>query len=705
MARDQCDGTWGNRGLRRRWLVPLALALLALAAPQSAGATRPHPSIRGIPHGIKSACSLPFMRHRARCHARVITHPSSSAPLATSSPPATAYSPSQIAHGYGFDAINCGSTCGQGQTIAIVDAYDAPNIESDLGTFDSQYGLPACTTANGCFKKVFPGGSTPSYDAGWEEEISLDVEWAHAMAPGATIVLEESADNSTANLYAAVDDAVNNQHASVVSMSWGGSEYSGESADDAAHFNKPGVTFIASAGDGGSQSDYPAASPYVTAVGGTTLNLDTAGNRTGAETAWSCSNAFSCSYYGGTGGYTSPYEAEPDYQTSFTNLSGSPSIGSVTGNERGYADVSYDADPNTGVAIYDSGQSGWLQIGGTSTGAPQWAALVAIAKSAGSGQIDNHNIYGAAGGTSYAANFHDITSGQNGTCGTACTAAAGWDEPTGLGTPVANQLVNALDGDSSPPPSNDFSISSSPSSLNLPQNTSGSSSISTAVTSGSAGTVDLSASGVPAGASATLTPSSVTAGQSSTLSVNAGNAAPGSYTITVTGTEGSSTHTSSVGLTVSAPPSAIVNGGFETGNLTGWSASGVSGAEKAVRTANYGCHSGSWCARLGLTTPTNGSSNIAQTFTAPAGSSTLSFYYKVVCPDTVQHDWATATLKDNNTGTTVTALSRTCTNSGSWVKVSHAVTAGHSYKLTLTSHDDNHPGDATYTLYDDVAVR
>jgi subtilase family serine protease len=583
-------------------------------------------------------------------------------------------------------------------TIAIVDAYDAPNIASDLATFDAQYGLPACTTSNGCFQKVMPQGQ-PAYDSGWEEEISLDVEWAHAIAPGAKIVLEEAVDNSNASLYGAVRDAVSNG-ASVVSMSWGESEYSSETADD-SNFSSPSTTFVASAGDGGHVTGYPAASPNVIAVGGTTLTLDSSGNRQ-SESTWSCTNSFYCSFFGGTGGDTSPYEPQPSWQASFA-----PN----TGGKRGYADVSYDADPNTGVAIYDTAQGGWLQIGGTSMGAPQWSALVAIAKSlapAGT-TINGASIYGAAStGAAYAADYHDITTGQNGSCGSLCDASVGWDEPTGLGSPVANSLVGTLGGTPPPPPPSDFTISANPSSLTIAQGASGTSTISTAVKSGSAGTVNLTATVSPSGPTATLAPMSVTAGSAATLTVKPNTAAPGSYTITVTGTEGSATHPTTVVLTVTAPPpppppNPILNGGFEAGPtypVPDWASSGP-----AVSVVSTGCHSGSYCAQLGLPTATNGNSSIAQTFTAPAGATSLSFYYRSMCPDRTRYAWATATLRDNTNSTTNTVLQRTCTNNGPWVNVSGSVTAGHSYTITLSSRDDGDAGDGNYTLFDDVSVQ
>ena len=246
---------------------------------------------------------------------------------------------------------------------------------------------------------------------------------------------------------------------------------------------------------------------------------------------------------------------------------------------------------------------------------------------------------------------------------------------------------------------NDFSISANPTSLSIQQGGSGTSTISTAVTSGSAGTVSLTASVSPAGPTASLNPTSVTAGGSSTLTVNVGaSVATGNYTVTVTGTEGSATHNTSVSVTVTAPSSGgITNGGFETGDFTGWTRAGTTAISSTA-------HSGTHSAQVGSTAAFNGDSSVSQTFTVPSGSGTLSFWYRVVCTDSVTYDWATATLKDNTTGTTTTVLAKTCTNSGAWSSKTVGVTAGHSYTLTLSDHDDGYAGDPTYTLYDDVSV-
>ncbi|NTY38976.1 S53 family peptidase [Burkholderia diffusa] len=331
--------------------------------------------------------------------------------------------PALARHAYGFDTI---ANQGDGMVVAIVDAYDDPKIEADLGVFSNAFSLPACTSSNGCFTKVYARGTRPKTDSGWALEMSLDVEWVHAIAPKAKIMLVEAASASFSDLLAAVDVAVK-RGASVVSMSFGGSETGFDS-----HFNVAGVTFVASSGDSGTGTEYPAASPYVVAVGGTTLSIDTYGNYVG-EAAWS-----------GSGGGVSSVEAEPAGQAAWPV----PVAG-----KRGVPDVSYDANPSSGFAVYDSvtyqGQAGWFQVGGTSAGAPQWSALVAIANSlratAGKNRLSGtyDSLY-TVGKTAYGSDYHDVTTGSNGSCGSVCSAAGGYDYVTGLGSPQAPALVQAL---------------------------------------------------------------------------------------------------------------------------------------------------------------------------------------------------------------------------------------------------------------------
>ena len=307
-------------------------------------------------------------------------------------------------------AYNLPSSGGAG-TIALVEAYDNPNAESDLGAFDTQFGLASCTTGNGCFEKHKISNSL-STDQGWTLESDLDVQWAHAVAPGAKILLVEARSASLSDLLDAVDYARDRSDVVAVSLSWGAAEFSGEDAYD-SHFVSPyGAGFFVASGDSGAGVEWPAASVNVTSVGGTTLTL--ASSTVSSEVAWS-----------GSGGGISAYESAPGFQSTY----GIPSAGGF----RGVPDVAYAADPTSGFSIYDSagyaGNSGWLVVGGTSAGAPQWAAIHALGH------------YATASSTpKYVADFRDITTGTNGTCGTVCTAQIGYDFVTGLGSPLVTNF-------------------------------------------------------------------------------------------------------------------------------------------------------------------------------------------------------------------------------------------------------------------------
>ncbi|MCW2879632.1 MAG: hypothetical protein JWQ95_3732 [Sphaerisporangium sp.] len=251
------------------------------------------------------------------------------------------------------------------------------------------------------------------------------------------------------------------------------------------------------------------------------------------------------------------------------------------------------------------------------------------------------------------------------------------------------------------PAQNNFSIAASPTSGTVTAGGSVTATVSTQVLSGSAESVALSATGLPSGATASFNPASVTAGNSSTMTITTSGTTPqGTYPITITGTAPSATHTTSFSLTVNPTGGGgLVNGTFEAGNLSGWTTAGTT----AVTTS--GPHGGTYAALVGATPgATNGDSSIAQTFTVPSGMGTLSFWYNVTCPDSVTYDWATATLKDNTSGTTSTVVPKTCTNNNTWVQAGAPVTAGHSYTLTLAGHDDNYSGDGTAVKYDDVAL-
>jgi hypothetical protein len=354
----------------------------------------------------------------------------SAEPLASSSP--SGYSPADFHTAYSLP-----ENAPTAQTIAIVDAYDSPTIESDLAVYSSTYGIPACTTANGCFSKVNQNGvegSYPKKDAGWALEIALDVEVAHGICQNCKILLVEANSNLFSDLRTAVNTAAA-LGATQISNSYGGPEFAGEASDTA--YDHPGIAITASAGDDGYAAEYPAASPYVVAVGGTTLNLGPSSSY-GSETVWS-----------GSGSGCSAYITARSWQTS------DPSWAlTECGTKRGVSDVAADANPNTGASVYDTtkveGQSGWFTVGGTSLSAPLIAGVYALAGGSSS-------AYPAADPYAHRsdspASLHDITSGSNGSCGssTMCKGAVGYDGPTGAGTPRGIAAFGAGGVDTAPP--------------------------------------------------------------------------------------------------------------------------------------------------------------------------------------------------------------------------------------------------------------
>ncbi|MFL6138872.1 MAG: peptidase S8 [Frankiaceae bacterium] len=362
---------------------------------------------------LPGACALHVSAGSSHCNLKLLGTPDGQ-PVAAAVP--SGYGPSDLQSAYALAAA--ASANGATQTIAIVDAYDDSTAEADMGTYRSTYGLPACTTANGCFKKVNQSGvqgSYPSNNQSWAVEVSLDLDMASAICPNCHVLLVEATSNSNANLYAAEDTAAR-LGASAISNSYGASESSSDPSSN-SHFNHPGIAITVSSGDSGYGVEYPAASPYVTAVGGTTLSR--ASNARGwTESAWS-----------GAGSGCSAYEVKQSWQTD----SGCA--------RRTVADVSAVADPNTGVAVYDSNCSGinklvgncfagWGVVGGTSASAPIIAAVYALAGNASTVTYGSYPY-------SHASGLNDVTSGNNGSCSGSylCTAGAGYDGPTGLGTP------------------------------------------------------------------------------------------------------------------------------------------------------------------------------------------------------------------------------------------------------------------------------
>ncbi len=418
-----------------------------------------------------------------------------------------AYDPAYLQSAYNAPS----ATHGSGQTVAVVDAFDAPNAESDLTTYRTHYGLPPCTTANGCFKKIDQNGGTnyPATNASWAQEISLDIAMVSAICPKCHILLVEAASASFANLGTAVNKAVA-LGADVVSNSYGGNEWSGELQADAAYFDHPGVAIVASSGDTGYGVNYPAASAAVVAVGGTTLNqASNTGTRDATEVAWA-----------GAGSGCSAYEAKPAWQTD------------AGCSKRTVSDVSAVADPNTGVWVFYDGQ--WSVFGGTSAAAPIVGALYALAENgASSDQLGSYPYV-------HPTAFNDIVSGSNGQCGGTylCTGAVGYDGPTGLGTPKA---AVAFAPDSSP----DFSVDAIPILKPLRPGSVVNTDVIVTPANGFGGSVDLSAVVSPAlGLSKRFGPPEVPVGAqpaSSTLTYVAYK--PGTYTVTISATDGAITRT------------------------------------------------------------------------------------------------------------------------------------------------------------------
>ena len=306
-------------------------------------------------------------------------------------------------------AYNLATTGGNNKTIAIVDAFDDPNAEADLAVYRSQFGLPPCTTANGCFRKVNQDAGTnyPRSDGRWAEEISLDLDMVSAICPNCHILLVEAQNANLRNLGKAVDTAVS-LGATAVSNSYGGSDFPQEVALYGEYYNHAGVAITASTGDNGFGTQIPASFNTVIAVGGTTLVRNPGTSRGWSESAWA-----------GSGSGCSAYATKQVWQTD-------PGC-----DHRSIADVSAVADPHTGVAVFDTfGYSGWLVFGGTSISAPIIASIYALAGNAA--QINpGAYLY------SHANSLNDISAGANGSCANAylCVAQLGYDGPTGLGTP------------------------------------------------------------------------------------------------------------------------------------------------------------------------------------------------------------------------------------------------------------------------------
>jgi subtilase family serine protease len=411
------------------------------------------------------------------------------------------FNPAEIKAAYNLPTDN---SVGLG-TIAIIDAYDNPKVATDLALFSTQFGLSAANL------EVHKMSLVIQANAGWAMEIALDVQWAHAIAPNAKILLVEAKSNSITDLIAAVDYARSRVDVVAISMSWGAGEFLGQTTYDTHFQSDYGASFYASSGDTGGVISWPSSSANVISVGGTTL---TQSGSSYSEIAWS-----------GSGGGVSAYEIKPAYQTKLTYTT------------RVTPDVAYNADPATGFLVYDSygiqGQRGWFAVGGTSAGAPQWAAIQAIGKSA-----TNTNFYDGYP-QSYGIDFTDITLGQSGSY----PATNGYDLSTGIGSPKGT--------DFGAPPAPTFAISASPSSLTINAGTQGSTIVTITSIGGFNDPVTLSTSSnwitsPPDPITPPYAPAQLTINVPSDANV-------GPYTITITGTVSGTVRTTTLTVQVTKP--------------------------------------------------------------------------------------------------------------------------------------------------------
>ncbi|MEU1412833.1 putative Ig domain-containing protein [Streptomyces sp. NPDC005731] len=549
-------------------------------------------------------CGAPTAGH-ASCFAQRRTDIEQRLASATAAAAPSGLSPANL-----HSAYNLPSTGGSGMTVAVVDAYNDPNAESDLATYRSTYGLSACTKANGCFKQVSQTGSTtslPSNNTGWAGEEALDIDMVSAVCPNCKIILVEANSANDTDLGTAENEAVA-LGAKFVSNSWGGSEASSQTSEDTQYFKHPGVAITVSSGDEAYGAEYPAASQYVTAVGGTALSTSS-NSRGWTESVWKTSSTE------GTGSGCSAYDPKPSWQTD-------------TGcSRRMEADVSAVADPATGVAVYDTyGGSGWAVYGGTSASAPIIAGVYALAGTPGATDYPAKYPY------SHTGNVYDVTTGNNGSCSTSyfCTARAGYDGPTGWGTPNGTAAFSA--GSSS---GNTVTVTSPG---NQSTTTGGSVSLQISASDSAGAALTYSATGLPTGLSI----------NSSTGLISGTASTAGTYSATVTakdstGASGSASFSWTVGTSGGTCSSAqlLGNPGFESGS-TGWTAtSGV-----ITNDSGEAAHGGSYKAWL----DGYGSSHtdtLSQSVTIPSGCrATLTFYLHIDTAETTtgsQYDKLTVT--------------------------------------------------------------
>ena len=617
---------WAARGGAAAFTVVALVTGTQVAVTAAQAATTPGPGTQHVTghlypvagqHDYAAACAKATAGHLA-CLAlvRVNVTPHRQVAHPDAIPAGVGYGPANLQSAYSLPS----STAGSGQTVAIVDAFNDPNAASDMAAYRSAAGLPAC--GSGCFSVVNENGAASPLPAnagstGWDLEESLDIDMVSAICPLCHIILAEASSASTQDLGTAVNSAVS-LGAKYVSNSYGGPESASDSTFDSEFYNHPGVAVTASAGDDGYGVSYPAASPDVVAVGGTSLS--TAANSRGwAESVWGSSAGGE-----GTGSGCSADSSKPTWQTD-------------TGcARRTDNDVSAVADPNTGVAVYDSySQGGWLDVGGTSASSPIIASVFALAGTPAAGTYPSSYPY------RHTANLFDVTSGSDGSCSPAylCTGQTGYDGPTGLGTPNGTAAFTAT--------GNTVTVTN-------PGGQAGT--VGTAVSlqvhatdSASGQTLSYSAAGLQAGLSINsatgLISGTPTTASTSSVTVTAKDATNASGSATFTWTISAS------GGGCSARQ-LLGNPGFETGSAAPWtSTAGVINANGAGETS----HSGTWYAWLDGYGTTH-TDTVSQAVTIPAGctGTTFSFWLHIDTAETTtttQFDKLTITANSTTIAT------------------------------------------------------
>ena len=570
---------------------------------------------------------------------------------------------------------------GSGETVGLAE-FDG-FTQSDITAFTKNYNLPAVTPTVAAVD-----GGVSSLGSG-QIEVTLDIDSVDVYAPKASQVVYEAGNTDSAWVdewaKMASDDKVN-----VISNSW----LLGESCesqpispthDSTNQMVGEGITILSASGDWGGHGcdyngdnstvtvDYPASDPNVTGVGGTTLRTGSGGSYS-SETVW---NGGSTGSTRSGGGYSSIYPT-PTWQSSVN-----------TGKYRSVPDVSDAADPNAGgLAINLNGS--WESVGGTSEAAPLWAGYLADVDQKAGKSLGNINpaIYGiGASSSSYGKDFHDVTQGNNDTY----NAGPGYDLATGWGSPIGDKLAADLLGGTTPP-GNDFSIAASPTSSSVQAGQSTTTTVSTAVTAGSAETITFAASGLPSGATATFAPTSVNGAGHSTLTIATTSGTPsGTYQVGITGSDTDATHSATFALTVTGgttPSSDIVNGGFETGTLTGWTSTGTASVIGSP------VHGGSHAGRAGT-----GNGTLGQTFTAHHTG--LSLWADQVCGQSA-FGISTITLTDTTKNTSQTLLNQFCGQGPTgYHQLTATLTSGDAYTITINNQDFGFGGGAA-TAIDDV---